>query len=324
MLFNEKANSIATRQIDIWYETSTYMNKLWSYSNCQKFSRNVDVIIYQIFSIYNSLFDNLNKTKNRLRRKRVSWKKKLMSAIEVANAKLRDYYSKTQKNLEYLYDKTCLLCSLVDDTQFKDKNWEIEIKAQFFRDLYWEKLRANYEKYKLLYSSNSIFSSQNQRLNRKSQSLDELLKKEVNNEVESSNNEFERYKNQDILHFFLSTFLLIFLLIKFDKRFTLTNYLILFRYLRDKNILKQWKIIENEFFIMTRIVKNVLVFISINVSCERLFSIVSRQYAQHKTYFSIIIRALMIIRHHDVKENDFERFHEIWKTKNNEIAKKFK
>ena len=62
---------------------------------------------------------------------------------------------------------------------------------------------------------------------------------------------------------------------------------------------------------MTRIAKNVLVFISINVSCERLFSIVSRQYAQHKTYFSIIIRALMIIRHHDIKKNDFERFHEI-------------
>ena len=62
---------------------------------------------------------------------------------------------------------------------------------------------------------------------------------------------------------------------------------------------------------MTRIAKNVLVFISINVSCERLFSIASRQYAQHKIYFSIIIRALMIIRYHDVKKNDFERFHEI-------------
>ena len=45
MLFNEKTNSIATRQIDIWYETSTHINKLWSYSNYQKFSRNVDVVI---------------------------------------------------------------------------------------------------------------------------------------------------------------------------------------------------------------------------------------------------------------------------------------
>ena len=32
----------------------------------------------------------------------------------------------------------------------------------------------------------------------------------------------------------------------------------------------------------------------------------------------------MIIRYHDVKKNDFERFYEIWKTKNREIAKKFK
>ena len=105
------------------------------------------------------------------------WKKKLMSAIKIANAKLRDYYSKTQKNLEYLYDKTCLLCSFVDDTQFKNQNWEIEIKKQFFRDLYWKKLKANYKKFKLLYSNDNTFNSQNQRLNRKNQSLDELLKK---------------------------------------------------------------------------------------------------------------------------------------------------
>ena len=32
----------------------------------------------------------------------------------------------------------------------------------------------------------------------------------------------------------------------------------------------------------------------------------------------------MIIRHHDIKKNDFERFHKIWETKNHEIAKKFK
>ena len=93
----------------------------------------------------------------------MSWKKKLMSAIKIANAKLRDYYNKTQKNLEYLYDKTCLFCSLVDDIQFKNQNWEIEIKKQFFRDLYWKKLKTNYEKFKLLYSNDSTFNSQNQR-----------------------------------------------------------------------------------------------------------------------------------------------------------------
>ena len=82
-----------------------------------------------------------------------------------------------------------------------------------------------------------------------------------------------------IFYIFFSMFLLIFLLIKFDERFILMNYLIFFRYLRDKNILKQWKIINNEFFIMTRIARNVLVFISINISYERLFSIISRQYA---------------------------------------------
>ena len=173
--------------------------------------------------------------------------------------------------------------------------------------MYWEKLRANYKKYKLLYSNDSIFNSQRQQLNRKNQNFDELLKKKFNNEIESFNDEFERYKSQNTLHF-LSIFLLIFLLIKLSKRFILTNYLIFFRHLRDKNILKQWKIIKNKFSIMTRIVKNVFVFISINISCERLFSIVSRQYVQHKTYFSIIIRVLIIIRYHDVKKKRFRAF----------------
>ena len=126
------------------------------------------------------------------------WKKKLMSAIKIANAKLRNYYNKTQKNLEYLYDKTCLLCSFIDNTQFKDQNWKIEIKKQFFRDLYWKELKTNYKKFKLLYSSDNTFNSQNQRLNRKNQNFDELLKKEINNEIESFNDEFERYKNQNI------------------------------------------------------------------------------------------------------------------------------
>ena len=42
-----------------------------------------------------------------------------------------------------------------------------------------------------------------------------------------------------IFYIFLSMFLLVFLLIKFDKRFILTNYLIFFRHLKNKNILKQ-------------------------------------------------------------------------------------
>ena len=40
------------------------------------------LIIHQIFNIYNSLFDHLDKAKARLRRKRVSWKKKLVVAID--------------------------------------------------------------------------------------------------------------------------------------------------------------------------------------------------------------------------------------------------
>ena len=47
--------------------------------------------IYQMFSIYNSLFDHLDKVKERLQRKRVLWKKELINAIDVADTKLRKY-----------------------------------------------------------------------------------------------------------------------------------------------------------------------------------------------------------------------------------------
>ena len=32
----------------------------------------------------------------------------------------------------------------------------------------------------------------------------------------------------------------------------------------------------------------------------------------------------MIVRHHDIKKNEFERFHDVWKTKDNETSKEFK
>ena len=171
-------------------------------------STTIIFIIHQIFNIYNSLFDHLDKTKARLRKKKVSWKKKLIVAIDFVDEKLREYYNKTQKDLEYLYDKAILLCSLIEDSQFiKAKNWQHDKEEKFWKDRYWDELRANYERYKRIESKNRARNSRNSSFNREeSQTLDALVKKEYINFDASFDDEFERYKDQDKSHEFYQSF----------------------------------------------------------------------------------------------------------------------
>jgi hypothetical protein len=62
---------------------------------------------------------------------------------------------------------------------------------------------------------------------------------------------------------------------------------------------------------MTRIIKNVMNVSSFNVINERLFSIANRIYDFHKFYHLVIIRAKMIIRQYDYKENELKSLHDI-------------
>ena len=60
---------------------------------------------------------------------------------------------------------------------------------------------------------------------------------------------------------------------------------------------------------MIYLIKNILAVASAEVFCKKLFFIVSRQYVSHKFYNSAIMRTLMILKHHDIKENILELFH---------------
>ncbi|KAI9870695.1 MAG: hypothetical protein M1823_008665, partial [Watsoniomyces obsoletus] len=51
--------------------------------------------INQVFSTYNALFDHLDDEKAKLGRKKKTWKKELMLAIEAAVQKLKNYYNPT-------------------------------------------------------------------------------------------------------------------------------------------------------------------------------------------------------------------------------------
>ncbi len=85
-------------------------------------------------------------------------------------------------------------------------------------------------------------------------------------------------------------------------------FLISFAHLKKKTVLKQWKNLESHYSIMTRIIKNVISVSSFNVN-ERLFSIANKIYDFHKFYHFVIIRAKMIIRPYDYKENELKSLH---------------
>lgn len=58
-------------------------------------SKTRDVTIHHIFSIYNNLFNYLDLAKKKLQRKSAPWKKKMLSALTAADAKLSKYYRET-------------------------------------------------------------------------------------------------------------------------------------------------------------------------------------------------------------------------------------
>jgi hypothetical protein len=62
---------------------------------------------------------------------------------------------------------------------------------------------------------------------------------------------------------------------------------------------------------MIRIAKDVHSVSSSDVTNERLFSIASRIYDFHKFFHFVIIRAKMIIRQYDYKENELKSLHDI-------------
>ncbi len=85
-------------------------------------------IIHQIFEIYDKLFDHFDRARNKLSRKKVSWKKIMFQDFIATNVKLRQYYAKTQEFLNCLYEKTTLLSLNRKDTIFQESNWRVSQK----------------------------------------------------------------------------------------------------------------------------------------------------------------------------------------------------
>jgi hypothetical protein len=95
-------------------------------------SKTKDVTVHSIFSIYNKLFDHLDKSIYQLRPKKVPWKQLMLSALKAARQKLRDYYAKTDDIPNDLY----AIGTMVGPSN----------KLQFFQTKDWNDHRDGYRK----------------------------------------------------------------------------------------------------------------------------------------------------------------------------------
>ena len=84
-------------------------------------SRTKGPTIYLVFGLYNKVFKSLEKAKNKLRVKRVAWKRDLVKALENAWQKLAKYYAGTMTSLGHLYGHAVLLNPYLKDRFFKSE-----------------------------------------------------------------------------------------------------------------------------------------------------------------------------------------------------------
>jgi hypothetical protein len=87
-------------------------------------SKTRDVTVHNIFSIYNRLFNHLDTTEKKLKRKGVPWKKRMLQALRAAKKKLSKYYTATD-NEAYgtVYAIATILCPSKKLRYFDNADW---------------------------------------------------------------------------------------------------------------------------------------------------------------------------------------------------------
>jgi hypothetical protein len=98
-----------------------------------------DVTLHAVFSIYNKLFNHLEASIRQLQRKKVSWKKLMLSALHAAKDKLSSYYVETDNNVHGDFFAIGTILAPQNKLQFfNDKDWGSDLC---------EKYRQSFETY---------------------------------------------------------------------------------------------------------------------------------------------------------------------------------
>jgi hypothetical protein len=98
-------------------------------------SKTKDVTIHIVFSIYNQLFDHLEKSIAQLRRKKARWQITMQTALEYATQKLRDYYAETDEAYGDLYAIATIMAPQNKLDFFSGKDWKGPYRKQYRESL---------------------------------------------------------------------------------------------------------------------------------------------------------------------------------------------
>lgn len=109
-------------------------------------SKTKDVSIHLVFSIYNKLFNHLERSMSALRRKKVAWKQLMLSSLEAAKRKLSTYYGMTDTIDGNLYAIGTILSPQQKLQFFEGKDWDDPDNN--WRAIYRESLEDYFQSYK--------------------------------------------------------------------------------------------------------------------------------------------------------------------------------
>lgn len=98
-------------------------------------SKTKEVTIHSVFAIYNNLFAHLEKSRAQLARKKVGWKRVMLSALQAAGLKLSEYYRMTDEIGNDLYAIGTILAPQNKLEFFSTKDWEPNWRVRYRRSL---------------------------------------------------------------------------------------------------------------------------------------------------------------------------------------------
>lgn len=87
-------------------------------------SKTKDITIHIVFEIYNNLFDHLENSIHQLQRKKVPWKRVMLTALNATKHKLSEYYSQTDKIPGDLFAIGTILAPDSKLQFFSGKDWD--------------------------------------------------------------------------------------------------------------------------------------------------------------------------------------------------------
>ncbi|KAJ5814468.1 uncharacterized protein N7503_001218 [Penicillium pulvis] len=86
-----------------------------------------DITIYSVFNVYNALFQHIESSITKLQQKKLLWKQDMLEALQVAESKLREYYSQTiDPALGSIYAHGTILTPQYKLQFFQSEEWEDE------------------------------------------------------------------------------------------------------------------------------------------------------------------------------------------------------